>query len=177
MKRFRLWTFHLIAALSLLLMTATMGLWIDSYWNLTHLGKDSVGGVASMDGGLLFLFYNLGILPDAWFWVRQEVRSTDIALVEQILSDHGFLGFGYVGPTPPTPAGWRAIICIPFWFVALSFAILPTIWVIKLCKRRKFGPNCCAHCAYDLTGNTTGACPECGAVSYHEVSKTWIPAR
>ena len=29
--------------------------------------------------------------------------------------------------------------------------------------RRHPGPNCCRACGYDLTGNVSGRCPECGA--------------
>ena len=45
----------------------------------------------------------------------------------------------------------------------LIFTILPTIWLYKWNKRRKLGPNACPACGYDLTGNETGVCPECGA--------------
>ena len=30
---------------------------------------------------------------------------------------------------------------------------------------RKLSPNACPSCDYDLTGNTTGVCPECGHAS------------
>ena len=38
----------------------------------------------------------------------------------------------------------------------------PTIWLFKWNKRRKLGPNTCPSCGYDLTGNESGVCPECG---------------
>ncbi len=51
---------------------------------------------------------------------------------------------------------------LPHWFLILIFAILPTIWLFKWNKRRKLGANICPNCAYDLTGNESGNCPECG---------------
>jgi predicted amidophosphoribosyltransferase len=46
----------------------------------------------------------------------------------------------------------------------LIFATLPVIWLIKWRKRRKTKPaGKCNACSYDLTGNKTGMCPECGA--------------
>src|ERR1043166_499316 len=57
---------------------------------------------------------------------------------------------------------------------ALLLIVLPGYLVpylaIRLHKRRKrarYLPHCCQSCGYDLTGNTSGRCPECG---------TFIPA-
>ena len=47
-------------------------------------------------------------------------------------------------------------------FLTLIFAALPAIWLTKWNKRPKLGPNSCTDCGYDLTGNETGVCPECG---------------
>jgi hypothetical protein len=44
--------------------------------------------------------------------------------------------------------------------LALMSTILPLIW---LRARRRVLPGHCAACRYDLTGNTSGRCPECGA--------------
>ena len=77
---------------------------------------------------------------------------------------------------PPVPRGFRVqwreplrpdfevySIRIPHWFLALIFAIAPSIWLFKWNKRRKISPNGCAACGYDLTGHEMGICPECGA--------------
>ena len=67
--------------------------------------------------------------------------------------------------TRPTPTSWNLYIQIrPWLFVLLGliyplyvFAVLP--FVIRGRRKRK---GLCIHCAYDLTGNTSGVCPECG---------------
>jgi hypothetical protein len=46
-----------------------------------------------------------------------------------------------------------------------SILALTVVWIIV--KRRKESPSrvpwgCCRHCGYDLTGNVSGVCPECG---------------
>lgn len=53
----------------------------------------------------------------------------------------------------------RYFVKCPYWFVVVVCSILPALWLM----RRRVGPGHCAHCAYDLTGNTSGVCPECGA--------------
>lgn len=35
-----------------------------------------------------------------------------------------------------------------------------------------FPPHCCRHCGYDLTGNTSGVCPECGTTINHRNKPT-----
>lgn len=46
-------------------------------------------------------------------------------------------------------------------FFALVVIVLDALWRRRL-LRRSNGPKC-DHCGYDLTGNVTGVCPECGA--------------
>jgi hypothetical protein len=48
---------------------------------------------------------------------------------------------------------------LPLWvpWVAVLF---PTVWLWFFDRRP---PGSCAKCGYDLKGNTTGVCPECGA--------------
>ena len=49
---------------------------------------------------------------------------------------------------------------IPLWFIFLVGAI-PTAWLWHR-DRRWIRPGCCLRCGYDLTGNTSGVCSECG---------------
>jgi hypothetical protein len=49
----------------------------------------------------------------------------------------------------------------PLWLPLAAFAI-PTIALILHGRLRRIPPGHCRKCAYDLTGNTSGVCPECG---------------
>lgn len=71
-------------------------------------------------------------------------------------------------PVPPTaPIGrhltWSVVI--PRWAMALGFAILPGIWLLRFrhplraLRRRRRG--LCPDCGYDVRA-TPGRCPECG---------------
>jgi hypothetical protein len=49
---------------------------------------------------------------------------------------------------------------VPLWTPLLCF-IVPTLWLWHRDRYNK--PGHCQRCRYDLTGNTSGVCPECGA--------------
>ncbi len=49
---------------------------------------------------------------------------------------------------------------IPCWIPALFFGVL---WRVFFRRKPAKQPGVCSHCGYDLRGNTTGRCPECGA--------------
>lgn len=54
-------------------------------------------------------------------------------------------------------------IRIPTWMIVLAFLLLP-LWREgrRFAKRRRSHMNRCEKCGYNLTGNTSGTCPECG---------------
>ena len=55
-------------------------------------------------------------------------------------------------------------IQFPAWFPFVLFAAYPSFVLVRgslrRLHRRKHG--LCVHCGYDLTGNVSGRCPECG---------------
>jgi hypothetical protein len=80
-------------------------------------------------------------------------------------------------PTPTTWAGFgleaAQVQCPGFsgfsiaarcWLLCLVFAALPVLGLGRFCfrRRRHIAPNHCRKCGYDLTGNQSGKCPECG---------------
>jgi hypothetical protein len=44
----------------------------------------------------------------------------------------------------------------------LACTVLPTL-VLRQLRRERIAPGTCRFCGYDLTGNMSGRCPECGA--------------
>lgn len=65
------------------------------------------------------------------------------------------------------------VFYFPLWLLSLLLASYPAFAValipVRRVRRRRQGR--CARCAYDLTGNVSGVCPECGvATSGHAQS-------
>ena len=57
-------------------------------------------------------------------------------------------------------AGW---LFVPFWLPAVLTALMPLCLFIRSLRRRwRLAHSKCWNCAYDLTANATGVCPECG---------------
>jgi len=50
--------------------------------------------------------------------------------------------------------------------IGICFIVIGALWILgqvrNLFRKRVFPPGHCDWCGYDLTGNTSGTCPECG---------------
>lgn len=60
-----------------------------------------------------------------------------------------------------TSLGRHYLVYVPLWIPMLLIGV-PT-GVSWWHERRREAVCCCAGCGYDLTGNVSGRCPECGA--------------
>lgn len=57
----------------------------------------------------------------------------------------------------------RLQMCVPLWVPTLLFSILPaTALISHRLQRRRGAHGLCTQCGYDLRGNVSGRCPECG---------------
>lgn len=69
--------------------------------------------------------------------------------------------YGLVLPFRPDSVYCSKTLRIPLWMPLLFVAA--TTGVFWVYDRRRFPRGHCQSCAYDLKGNTSGVCPECGA--------------
>ncbi len=66
------------------------------------------------------------------------------------------------------PTYWSLTLTLPWWVPAALCAAFPAFFY-TLCaqaawkRRRRSRHGLCLHCGYNLTGNTSGRCPECGS--------------
>ena len=77
--------------------------------------------------------------------------------------------FGLVLPSRPGRGSRVGIWVVPVWIALLALLVPTTIaWI----KCRRYPPGGCQRCGYNLTGNVSGTCPECGtAVNADAVAK------
>jgi hypothetical protein len=69
---------------------------------------------------------------------------------------------GSVTAGPPAGAFSGYYLVIPAWFAVAMFAVLPSVMMTRLVrKRRRLSGRCCSNCGYDLRA-TPDRCPECG---------------
>jgi hypothetical protein len=168
-SKFRRYTFHTLAAVSLLLMLAIMGSWIDSYSNRSAVTWESQSrtelSILNNEYGVMGVGVYTRQQPMHWYteppgWKFEREPYASLAFRIFTKPDQGILGF-YVSKQL-SPFGNSFYVSAPSGFFALVFGMFPAIWLFKWNKRRRFGHGACASCGYDLTGNETGSCPECG---------------
>jgi hypothetical protein len=105
-------------------------------------------------------------LNAGWVMESQSPEKVDYRSVR-----HNHWGFGFFDRTSiwnrnPVYTRRTTAAGFSFWFLALVFAIVPTLWITaRLRKRRQhrremFG-RFCSQCGYDLR-STPDRCPECG---------------
>jgi hypothetical protein len=85
----------------------------------------------------------------------------DAAIQQNLENQFGPTGLGGL---PYTPGFHRLAFT---WYPAAAAAVLPVAWLIGLIlahrrQRARSRAGLCPACAYDLTGNVSGVCPECG---------------
>ena len=68
------------------------------------------------------------------------------------------------------PSGRRAsfLVWVPIW-MPLVLVALPTAFLWRL-DRRRIPPGHCLKCGYNLTGNVSGVCPECGTPTTQSIA-------
>ena len=63
---------------------------------------------------------------------------------------------------------WNMIV-IPLWLPMGCLTLLTVVFFIRDRARRL--EHHCRKCSYDLTGNESGVCPECGTTVEHDLSR------
>jgi hypothetical protein len=94
------------------------------------------------------------------------ITRIDDSLVvpERLYGSAGFHMQVWAYQEPPWGRILSRSFTMPLWAPPLLFAIYPAIAFIRgpLRRWRRHKKGLCLRCGYDLTGNVSGVCPECG---------------
>ncbi len=144
------------AAISALLLLLSVVMWGASYIprprrpSLTLTARGYIYHFGMTEGNAHFAVQPLSTAqPGSRAWQNATVLVNDFP--------GGMFVHGRAGGGP----FWR--LMVTWWLLCLLFLVFPLIWVVTLrVSRRRMAGLPCPQCSYDLTGNTSGVCPECG---------------
>jgi len=170
----------ILGALSLLLFAATAVLWVRSYFVRDIVGFGFAGRNAHVVQSILGRLHLVSGLDGRYtggVWHYAD-RLSPQALWQGGMSGYparvnwccGFVWQTYseihLWPGPPYSVSHSRLVVVPYWFPAAVLAIPPAVWLPALRRRwrRRFRltHGLCLTCGYNLTGNVSGRCPECG---------------
>jgi hypothetical protein len=172
---------NLLTLLSLLLCVAIVVLWVRSYRLTDQLHWVSPGGFrgAGSASGYVVVQLNPGDTSAysrarrGWTYHHMQPYSAPSYAVAygnldpiRTFGTFELCGLGWY--TVRDRNGMRtATGVLPFYLVAAATAALPLWWTVvrlrsRVHDRRRKCPSLCHSCGYDLTGNVSGVCPECG---------------
>ena len=152
-------------------ITTLIALWLMISWPWSYFEfielpiYDTLTYPKEPSGGELFIH------PRFWQG-RLRIRYCEVVPGAPIQSKYRgpFLGFYYQYVTDSrykagTFKEWN--LYIPIWFFLLLSALYPTIIYIRyfrgpFIRNRRKMKGLCLRCGYNLTGNVSGVCPECG---------------
>jgi hypothetical protein len=144
------------------LVAATAAAWPTSHW---MPGAACVGnfGVGSRDGFLQFIAATRPVNGDGARWrLGDKKRGVFVALApecEWLPSISGAIVWIGSNPTPQNTLRVD-VTYIPYALIVAASGSLALL--SRRLTRRRTRPGCCARCGYELTGNRSGVCPECG---------------
>jgi hypothetical protein len=181
----RLFTF--LSALSLLLCAAIVVLWVRSYSAGDCWGRQTDGVIEFVrsDHGRVSYTYTSGHpLPREGLgpaWAPGACEPEEARFHPGGAGLPGALGFGreedtqFIAPAGVAPPGGHFTPLtadvvewwLPHWFPAAVAAALPVgrlamSWRRRRRRRQRPRRGLCPSCGYNLSGNLSGTCPECG---------------
>lgn len=101
-------------------------------------------------------------LTEAWRWGDWQSILADAVRLHRpfFFTSKGLPGPCSTGPPPCAQTHWGITCVIPFWIPFFTFLALAII--LGYPRLKSHGVGCCAKCGYNVTGNVSGVCPECG---------------
>lgn len=144
--------------LSLLLCVTAVCLWIRSYWQCYDIEWPD-GSLVSSRG---ILFYQFSFLSGSKPQTGLRFHSLDAFYVPSGFSGPNYLYLHFAGITFVRGGKHILQISIPFWAILLLSGSMSFSLNLLPAGHRRSKEETCHSCGYNLTGNVSGVCPECG---------------
>ncbi len=160
-RRFRIrriakWTGLVLCVLVLVAWGVSTVKWV--VWSRT-------GGTWTYESSLLYGSFHLERYPASWspkrlqgfsIWPYFKVPPVEATAIHRLglTLPKSHQHFSVIS-TPP----WTGTVEIPLW---IPFVLLAVPAALLWWRDRKPPRGHCQRCGYNLTGNTSGTCPECG---------------
>jgi hypothetical protein len=176
--------FTLASLLSLILCVGMAALWIAGHWyELWAFKDDGSGGRAVLYSGHGHFNVQVTRWPSSRGWTSGAQRSDSAGAFTPAIGYtlpatpfvRSFFGVEIINvtgwlntPADPTLLDTRQTLTVtsinvPIVLPGMLLCVLPLAWLAhSLLQRRRNRAGLCATCNYNLTGNTSGVCPECG---------------
>lgn len=129
-----------------------LAIWISSAWWRFHLEAPPTTEVALVWGRLHVMWDRPLEIPTSTRWWSAKLDDHRLEWGFEIGT--GVYTFSSTGKTS------YVVVIVPMWSLVCLFAG-PGIWLWYRDGRRALG--LCRKCGYDLRGNTSGVCSECGS--------------
>jgi hypothetical protein len=143
--------FSFAGMLSMLLCVGAVVMWVRSYWRCDEF-EWAKGSVISSRGIV-------------WYWPGLAVGQPEFHshfYEPARFSGPNYFYFHFAGFAFARGGRMVLLIAVPYWGIALLMAL--PLWLNFFAGRRKRPKERgCESCGYNLTGNVSGVCPECGA--------------
>jgi hypothetical protein len=184
--------FNLSAAVSLVLFLTITVLWVRSYWSSDTVGWQTLHiSKSSMDSHFHGLYWSVGYSVIVFNREQYVSDLRDLVYVPRDQEGTHLVAYGFRPGEVPNdyPSGWHgffmefhqnsigsqtgvpAVVGVPVWLLATVMGILPLVRAIHFAQTRSaLKVCCCLSCGYNLTGNISGVCPECGTKIQQRIS-------
>jgi len=147
-RRLGRYIFNGLTVLSLLVCLAAGVLW---------LSRDACVPTLAYRSGQMRYEVALGFRGAQYCWIA-DVGPAQWEYHSLPTASHGY---GFVFSRTFDRTGF--VVGVPYWFIFVIAAIMPTARLAKRLLRKRPAPGHCLKCHYDLRA-TRDRCPECGTV-------------
>src|ERR1700722_1913560 len=163
-----------VVSLALGVVVLLLGMWGHSRWaewSSANQNNTRVFGVTFTGDRLLLASYISAQYPldkQAWgspgFTIHNQGYdpAPDLGNAPLLLPpNRKFRIAGIVYTRRGDEGGGFHYLLLPLWSINATLFVLPAFWLWRRFRPTR-PPGCCNKCGYNLTGNISGVCPECG---------------